>query len=41
MYTTVPDNGPRNVQIMRPISTQLEVTWEPLSLEEARGFITH
>ena len=26
---------------MRQISTQLEVKWEPLSLEEARGFITH
>ena len=26
---------------MRLISTQLEVKWEPLSLEEARGFITH
>ena len=39
--TTVPVNGPRNVQIMRQISTQLEVKWEPLSLEEAHGFITH
>ena len=38
---TVPVNGPRNVQITRQISTQLEVKWEPLSLEEARGFITH
>ena len=26
---------------MRLNSTQLEVKWEPLSLEEARGFITH
>ena len=26
---------------MRQSSTLLEVKWEPLSLEEARGFITH
>ena len=26
---------------MRLTSTQLAVRWKPLSLEEARGFITH
>ena len=26
---------------MRQTSTQLAVRWKPLSLEEARGFITH
>ena len=26
---------------MRLTSTQIEVRWKPLSLEEARGFITH
>ena len=38
---TVPVNGPHDVQIMRLSSTQLFVRWSPLSLEEARGFITH
>ena len=40
-FHLVPVSGPHDVQIMRLTSTQLVVRWEPLSLEEARGFITH
>ena len=40
-FHLVPVSGPHDVQIMRLTSTQLAVRWEPLSLEEARGFITH
>ena len=41
VYYTVPVSGPCDVQLMRLTSTQLAVRWKPLSLEEARGFITH
>ena len=32
--------GPRDIHVMRLSSSQIIVSWQPLSLEEARGFIT-
>ena len=37
---TVPSDGPDITNIVRQANGSVVVSWEPLSLEEARGFIT-
>ena len=39
-WCLVPVTGPHDIHVMRLSSSQITVSWQPLSLEEARGFIT-
>ena len=40
LANTVPSDGPNITSIIRQANGSVIVSWEPLSLEEARGFIT-
>lgn len=37
----VPNVPPMNVTVERMSSTSMSVSWTPLDIEEARGFVTH
>ena len=39
-YIFIPVTGPHNIHVTRFSLSQIIVSWQPLSLEEARGFIT-
>ena len=41
MYYTAPSVAPLNVRIIRPSATLMMVSWRPLTLAEARGFVSH
>ena len=41
MYYTAPSVAPLNVRIIRPSATLMVVSWRPLTLTEARGFVSH
>ena len=40
-YISGPSIAPKNVTISRPSPTVMMVSWIPLTLSEARGFISH
>ena len=39
-WLTAPDTAPKNVNVERPTPTTMLVSWTPLTLSEARGFVT-
>ena len=41
MYYTAPSVAPQNVRIIRPSATLMVVSWRPLTLAEAMGFVSH
>ena len=39
-WLIAPDTAPKNVNVERPTPTTMLVSWTPLTLSEARGFVT-
>ena len=40
-FSTVPSTSPMNVRAIRTTATVMMVSWRPLTLAEARGFVSH
>ena len=40
-FSTAPNTSPMNVRAIRTTATVIMVSWRPLTLTEARGFISH
>ena len=38
---TAPSVAPQNVRVNRPSATVMIISWRPLTLAEARGFVSH